>query len=115
MSEFKKNTIYGRKTKRIVVSERASVSAIDVVLRLFVRLDHQSGRHILEEQADLIKYSKLQLLGKLIYEYVSSGCFAWRLTTLLIELFRSNNESAMDERKDLNASESAGNGDISPI
>ncbi|CAF1157364.1 unnamed protein product [Rotaria sordida] len=54
----------------------------------------RAGKQILEEHADLLKHSKLKSLGNILYE--------------------SNIEQPPDERKNLNASASLENEDISP-
>jgi len=82
---------------------------IDFIIDIFI--ESQSGKQVIDEQAELVKYSKLKSLANILFEYVVI-IFIFYLTKKLI--FRPNIQSLSDERKDLNASESVGDGDVSP-
>lgn len=66
-----------------------------------------AGKQIPDEQAELIKYTKLKALATILFEYVM-------ILVLLLatnEFFRPNLEPLPDERKGLDVSD----GDVSPI
>ena len=61
MKEFAVSMFYERK---IIPIEVSIVSARDEVVRDGCSLDHREGKQVVEERAELIKYSSLQQLGE---------------------------------------------------
>ncbi len=82
---------------------------IDFIIDIFI--ESQSGKQVIDEQAELFKYSKLKSLANILFEYAII-IFIFYLIKKLI--FRPNIQPLSDERKDLNASESVVDGDVSP-
>ena len=69
-------------------------------------LGNQSGKQILDEQTELIKYSKLKALANILFEYVIVSFSSVRR----ISFSRPNLEPSPDERRGLDASD----GEVSP-
>ncbi|CAF3959313.1 unnamed protein product [Rotaria sp. Silwood2] len=75
--------------------------------------ERRAGKQVLDEHTNLLKYSKLKSLGIILYEYVIFIIFS-SCKLIFESIFRPTIEQLPDERKNLNASASFENEDISP-
>ncbi len=67
MKKYKKNIIYDEKMIPIMVGKKER-NSIDFIIDIFI--ESQASKQVIDERAELVKYSKLKSLANILFEYV---------------------------------------------